>query len=471
MSLEQSRVRKPKSTAAAGIRPLSRVDLHVKLDVSELPEPHAADLALVGLLPRVDPQVPQVVRVDPERLAAVLARVRLLPGVLQLVGLERLADDEPLPAHVAPERPLPRVDPLVVVVRGFVEERLPARVAAVLLPPRVNELVSPQRARRVEALAAGPAAERRHVHRGFVLPIDDSAVASGSFSDDLAVSFVVGDLLVSLQLAVVEKRLAAQVAHERLGGAVKEHVRFQLVLNEALPAHVTFEGFLARVDANVPLQVVLQGEARSARLAREHFPPVDGLVRPERPPPVERFAAHRAFVRVLPRVDAFVALQRERVPETLAALGALVRLFDGVHDLVGPQRLLGFEGLPAGGAREGPRVRVDELVGLQVHFGLERLLAETALEGGVLPLLVPQQVVLEGRRIPEFPRALVAGERPLLSVSVGVLRQMKAPVEALVADSADEGLPFALGWRLPCVLAVSVLGFGRVCRGVTLCSF
>jgi len=447
------------------------VDLHVELDVSELPEPHAADLALVGLLPRVDPQVPEVVCVDPEGLAAVLACVRLLPGVLQLVRLERLADDEPLPTHAAAVRPLPGVDPSMVVVRGFVEERLPARLAAVLPPPRVDELVSPQRARRVEPLAAGPAAERRHVHRGLVPPVDDSPVAQAPLSDDLPAPLVVGHFLVPLQLAVVEERLAAQVAHEGLGGAVEQHVRLQLVLDEALPAHVAPEGLLARVDAKVPLQVVLQGEAGAARLAREHLPPVDGLVRPQRPPPDERFAAHRALVRVLPRVDALVALQRERVPEALPALGALVRLFRGVHDPVGPQRVLGLEGLAAGGAREGPRVRVDELVGLQVHFGLERLLAEPALEGGVLPLLVPQQVVLQGRRSPELPGALVAGERPLLSVGVGVLRQVKPPLEALVADFACKGLPFALDWRRG-LRAVRVFGFCHdVCRGVILCTF
>lgn len=447
------------------------MDLHVKLDVPKLPEPRLADLALVGLLPRVDPQVPQVVCVNPERFPAVLAPVRLLPGVLQLVRLEGLADDEPLRAHFAAERTLPRVDPPVVVVRGFVEEALAARLAAVLRPPLVDELVFPQRGRRVEALAAYPAAERRHVHRGFVPPEDDAPVSSDLPSDHLASTLVVGDFLVPLQLAVVEERLATHVAHEGLGGAVKEHVRLQLVLDEALPAHVALEGFLASVDAHVPLQVVLQGEARSARLARERFSPVDGLVRPERPPPAEGFAAQRTLVRVLPRVDAPVALQRERVAETLPALGALVRALGGVHDLVGPQRVFGFEGLPAGGAREGPDVRVDQLVRLQVHLGFERLVTEAAAEGGVLPLLVAQQVVLEGRRAPELSGTLVAGEGPLLPVSVAVLRQMEPPVEALVADSAHKRLRFPLGRHLRCVPAVRVAGSCRVCCDVIICIF
>lgn len=411
----------------------------------------------------------EVVCVDPEGLSAVLAFMRFLSRVLQFVGLERLEDDELLPTHLASEGPLPRVDPLMVVVRRLVEKRLPACVAVVLHLTRVNELVSFQGARRVEALAAGLAAERRHIHRRSVPSVDDSAAASlsRSSSGGLPAPFVVTHLLVLLQLAVVEKSLSAQVAHERLGGAVKKHVGFQLVvLNEALPADFTFERLFSGVNANVSLQVVLQGEARSARLARKHLPSVDRLVRPERPPLCESFAAHRAFVRMLAGVNASVALQRERVPEALAALRALVQLFDGVHDLVSLQVVFSFEGLPAGGAGERPRVRVHELMGLQVHFSFERLLAELALEGSVLPLFVPQQVVLERRGVPEFPRALVAGERPLIFVSVHVLHQVKLPVEALVTDVAHKHLPSPPD---VCASAGSVSGFCRVCRAAVLC--
>lgn len=81
------------------------MNLHVKLDVSELPEPHSTDLTLVGLLPRVDPQVSQVVCVDPEGLAALLTFVRFLPGVLKFVGLQSLKDNEPLPTHVTAKWP------------------------------------------------------------------------------------------------------------------------------------------------------------------------------------------------------------------------------------------------------------------------------------------------------------------------------------------------------------------------------
>lgn len=160
----------------------------------------------------------EVVSVDPEGLAALLAIMRFVSGVLQFVGLERLKDDEPLPAHLTTERPLSGVDPLMVVVGGLVEKRLPACVAVVLQLTRVNQLVSLQRTRGVEALAAGLAGERRHVYRRPVPSIDDSAVTSlsGSSSDDLPVSFIVGYFQVFLQLAVVKKSFSAQVTHEGL---------------------------------------------------------------------------------------------------------------------------------------------------------------------------------------------------------------------------------------------------------------
>lgn len=57
---------------------------------------------------------------------------------------------------------------------------------------------------------------------------------------------------MSLQLAVVQKSLPAEVTHERLRSSVKKHVSFQLVvLHEALPAHLTAERCLPGVDADV----------------------------------------------------------------------------------------------------------------------------------------------------------------------------------------------------------------------------
>lgn len=158
-------------------------------------------------------------------------------------------------------------------------------------------------------------------------------------------------------------------------------------------------------------------------------------------------------------VSALVALQRKRVPETLPALGALVWLFAAVYDLVSLQVALRFEGLPTGGADERPRIRVYDLMGLQVHLCFERLVADLALVGGVLLLLVPQQVVLKGRRIPELPGTLVTGKRFLLFVSVHVLQQVELPVEALVADVAHKDPLCPPEFHSLCVLAVGGFGF------------
>ncbi len=79
---------------------------------------------------------------------------------------------------------------------------------------------------------------------------------------------------------------------------------------------------------------------------------------------------------------------------------------------------------------------------LQGHFSFECPLTVLALEGSVLPLLVPQQVVLKTLCVPEFSRALVAGKKFLFFVSVHVPSQTKLPVKALVADIAYKGLLF-----------------------------
>lgn len=250
---------------------------------------------------------------------------------------------------------------------------------------------------------------------------------------------------------------------------MKKHVSLQLVvLDETQPTDFTFERFFTCVNTNVSLQVVLEGEACATRLTGKYFPSVDRLVCPERSPLRKSFATHCAFIRMLTGVNTSVALQRERVPETLAALRALVRLFGCVNDLMRLQVAFSFEALPAGGAHERPRARVHELMSLQVHFGFERLVTDLALEGNRLPLLVSQQVMLKSRCVPEFPGALVAGER--FPVSVHVLLQVKLPVEALVTDVTHKHLRFLTGFCFLGVLAVGVLGFCRVGRGIILCS-
>lgn len=339
----------------------------MELYVSLLPEPHPTHLTLVGLLPRVDARVSEVVCVDPEGPVALLALVRFLSRVLELVGFQSLADYEPLPANVTDEGPLPRVHASVVVVRGFVEEGLAAGVTAILLLTRVDELVPLQRAGTVEALVAGSAAERRHVHRRPVQPIDNSAVPSCSAPSFQGprVSLGVTQPLVFLQMAVVEEGFPTEVTHEGLGGAVKEHVSFQVVvLGETFPTDLTGERSFTRVNADVAFEVLLEGETRPAGLTREGFSSVDRLVRPQRPLVGESFVALAAFERVLPGVDSAVALQGEGVPEALPTLAALVRLLLSVNHLMSLQVPLGLEGFATGGTRKRPQVRVDNLVGL-----------------------------------------------------------------------------------------------------------
>lgn len=99
---------------------------------------------------------------------------------------------------------------------------------------------------------AEAAAERRHVDGRFVPSVDNSAVASLSSSPPEAPLLIMSYFLVFLQLAVVQKSLSAEVAHERLRSSVKKHVSLQLVvLHEALPADLTAERCFPGVDADV----------------------------------------------------------------------------------------------------------------------------------------------------------------------------------------------------------------------------
>lgn len=147
------------------------------------------------------------------------------------------------------------MDPLVVVVCSFVEKRPAARLTPVLHLPCVDQLVSLQGSCTVEALVAGCAAEGRHVHRGPVQPVDNPAVPPlpSPSPPDAPVSLKVTRSLVLLQMAVVEKCFPTEVTHERFGGTVEEHVRFQLVvLNEALATNLAGVRRFACVNAEVP---------------------------------------------------------------------------------------------------------------------------------------------------------------------------------------------------------------------------
>lgn len=77
-------------------------------------------------------------------------------------------------------------------------------------------------------------------------------------------------LLMNLQSAVEEKGLPTQITHEGFGGAVDEHMGFELVVvREALSALLTAKGCLTCVDADVPLQVVVQAEACTTNVTGE----------------------------------------------------------------------------------------------------------------------------------------------------------------------------------------------------------
>lgn len=166
-------------------------------------------------------------------------------------------------------------------------------------------------------------------------------------------------------MAVVEKGFPTEVTHEGFGGAVTQHVSFQLVvLNEALAADLTGERFFTCVNTNVPFQVLPEGETGPAGLAGEGFPPVNRLVRPERPPHREGLATRATLERMLAGVRSPVTLQGESVAEAPPALGALVRLLGAVDQVMSLQVAFAFEGLATGGAHKRPQVSVNHLVGL-----------------------------------------------------------------------------------------------------------
>lgn len=146
---------------------------------------------------------------------------------------------------------------------------------------------------------------------------------------------------------------------------MRKHVCFQLVvLTETLATDPAGERFFTCVNADVPLQVLLEGETCSAGLTCKSLSPVNRLVCSEGSPHREGFVTHATCERVLTSVGPSVTLQCEGVAETLPALGALVLLLSSVNHLMSLQVAFCFEGLPTGGAHKRPQVSVDNLVGL-----------------------------------------------------------------------------------------------------------
>lgn len=141
------------------------------------------------------------------------------------------------------------------------------------------------------------------------------------------------------------------------------------------------EGFLAIVEAQVSLEVVLEAEAQSAGLTHEGFLSgvnhsvlqqthltLEGLV---------TFAALvRPFLRVRPLVDAQVAGGGEALP----AGGAGVWSGTGVDGLVLTEALLPGEALPADVAHEGLDLGMRHLMVSECAGRGEGALAHVALE-------------------------------------------------------------------------------------------
>lgn len=216
--LELPGVGEAAAAALAGVQLHPGVDLHVRLELVGLPELPAAHGALVGFLSGVDQQVAVVVLRRPELFAALIALVRFDSGVQELVLLQLRHEQETFLADAADVRPVAAVLPHVVQVHVSKVEGLPAGGAGELLVLGVALLVRPQRGVTAEALEADLTGE------GFQSARPPSPRRPRRL---LSVLVVVDELLVLLQLTVVEKRLSAEVAHERLLHTVNQHVGLQ----------------------------------------------------------------------------------------------------------------------------------------------------------------------------------------------------------------------------------------------------
>lgn len=103
----------------------------VFLHVIRQPEAFIANVTFKWLLSRVDAHVRlQISRLN-EGFAALLALVRALPGVIPVVEPELVGGQEGLTAHGALVWPLACVDELVPLQRRLLHELLPAAVAGI----------------------------------------------------------------------------------------------------------------------------------------------------------------------------------------------------------------------------------------------------------------------------------------------------------------------------------------------------
>lgn len=217
--------------------------------------------------------------------------------------------------------------------------------------------------------------------------------------------------LMYQQPTVEEERLPAQITHERLPGAVDEHVRLQFgVVREALPTLLAAERLLPGVNADVPLQVVVQAKPGPTYVTGKGFlPRVHEAVPLQSGAGPIRAVAHRAHEGGDARVLPLMHRQGVGVFERLLTHGALVFFGVCVDHLVKAEGVFALEVLPARDTAEGSFFRVHGHVHLQLHGRLEGLVAELALQR-LLLLLVAQQVVLQGRFHSERLPTLIAGK-------------------------------------------------------------
>lgn len=443
MLLELPRIGEAAAALLARVEFLPGVDLHVRLQLIGLVELPLTVQTFKRLLARVDPQVSVEVSVRSEGLAALVAFVRFLACVNALVLLQAPGVEESFPAHITDKRLLPRVASLMVAERVFVMERLATYAAVELLVLTVAFLVKFERVRRAETFQAYFAAER--FGQGLVSPF---GLQRSLCAVCLLVPVGVHVPLMDQQSAVEQEGLSAQVAHEGLPGAVDEHVGLEFgVLREALPALLAAERLLARVNAKVPLEVVVEAEPRAAYVAGEWLLPgvdqavsLQGGARPVRP--VAHGANERRDARVFPLVHG----QGVGVLEGLVTHGAFVLFGVSVNYLVEAKGVFALEVLPARGAAEGPLVRVHGHVTFQLHRRLKCLVAMLALQR-LLPLLVAQEVVLQGLLDSECFPTLIAGEwlrwfQPLVMLEV-VLKRQLFPVRPLTVRTREGQRGFA----------------------------
>lgn len=382
--LELPGVGEAAATLLARVELLPGVDLQVGLELVRLVELPVTVQTLKWLLARVDPQVSVEVSVRSEGLAALVALVRFLAGVNPLVLLQTAGVEKSLAAHVTNKRLLARVASLVIAERVFVVERLPAHAAVELLVLAVASFVKLEGARGAETSQAYFATER----------LDQRLVSPSSLEKSLsAVRFLipvgVHVPLVYQQPAVEEEGLAAQIAHKWFPGAVDEHVGLELgVVREALATLLADERLLSRVNAKVPLEVVVQAEPRPTYVTGEGFlPGVDHAVSFQSGAGPVRPVAHAADERSDARVLPLVHRQGVGVFESLLAHRAFVFLGARVNHLMEAKGVFALELLPTRCAAERPFLRVHGHVTFQLDRRLESLFTKLALQH-LLPLLV-----------------------------------------------------------------------------------